>query len=125
MTAEQSHTDETTQQDRTWRALNILTKWRVLFTGWQLGTRAKGDPECDAVSDHRELSILLRVEVTALTGLLLEKGVFTSEELDAALEREAVALNAGYEQRFPGVVASEDGLTMDTRVLPWMKGWRP
>lgn len=39
-------------------ALNRVTKWRSIFTGWQLGTRAKGDPEGDAVRDHRELSII-------------------------------------------------------------------
>lgn len=107
------------------RALNILAKWRVLFTGWQLGTRLKGDPEGDAVRDHREATILLRTEVTALTGLLLEKGVCTEEELLAAFEREADLLNADYERRFPGVTASEDGLTFDKRTLPWMKGWKP
>jgi hypothetical protein len=66
-----------TQGERTFRALNILTKWRTIFAGWQLGTRPKGDPECDAVRDHRELSMILRAEVTAFTGLLREKGVFT------------------------------------------------
>jgi len=115
----------TTQRARTDRALNIVTKWRTLFTGWQLGTRPKGDPEGDAVRDHRELSILLRVELTALTGLLLAKGVCTEDELLAAFEHEAELLNKDYERRFPGVTAHEDGLNLDHRVLPWMKGWRP
>lgn len=113
------------QHVRTMRALNILAKWRILFTGWQLGTRPKGDPEGDAVRDHRELTILLRAEVTAFTGLLREKGVFTDDEWLAALEREAKLLCADYERRFPGVTAHEDGLTMDKRTLPWMKGWKP
>jgi hypothetical protein len=115
----------TTQRERTMRALNILTEWRTLFAGWQLGTRPKGDPEGDAVRDHRELTILLRVEVTALTGLLLEKGVFTSDEWLAALQREAELLGQDYERRFPGVTAFEDGMTLDKRTLPWMKGWKP
>lgn len=34
--------------------LNVVCKWRSLFAGWQLGTRPKGDPESDAVRDHRE-----------------------------------------------------------------------
>jgi hypothetical protein len=106
-------------------ALNVLTKWRVLFTGWQLGTRPKGDPEGDAVRDHRELTIVLRAEVTALTALLREKGVFTEDEQMAALEREAEQLNRDYERRFPGVTASQDGLTIDKRALAWMKGWKP
>lgn len=107
------------------RALNTLTKWRTLFTGWQLGTRPKGDPEGDAVRDHRELTILLRAEMSALTGLLLRKGVFTSDEWLSALQAEAEQLSADYERRFPGVTADEYGLHLDKRVLPWMKGWKP
>jgi len=113
------------QQRRAMRALNIVTKWRVLFAGWQLGTRPKGDPEGDAVRDHREVSILLRVEGSALVGLLLEKGVFTEDEWAAALEREALALSDMYAEKFPGVTAHEQGLDMDRRVFPWMKGWKP
>lgn len=112
------------QGERTTRALNILAKWRTLFTGWQLGTRPKGDPEGDAVRDHREVTILLRAEGNAVLGLLLAKGVFTEEEWLAALEREALQLSQDYERRFPGVTAHEDGLTFDKRALPWMKGWR-
>lgn len=112
------------QQQRTMKALNVLAKWRVLFTGWQLGTRPKGDPEGDAVRDHREVTILLRAEMSALTGLLVEKEIITQDEWLAALEREATVLNADYERRFPGVTASLDGLTLDKRTLPWMKGWR-
>lgn len=111
--------------DETMRALNILTKWRVLFTGWQLGTRPKGDPEGDAVRDHREVTILLRAESSALVGLLLAKGVITETEWLDELRSEAGRLNKDFERRFPGVTASEDGLTIDKRALPWMKGWKP
>jgi len=93
----------TAQQDRTMNALNVLAKWRTLFTGWQLGTRRKGDPEGDAVSDHREATILLRAEQSALVLLLVDKGVFTYEEWLAALEGEAKLLDAAFERRFPGV----------------------
>lgn len=117
--------DPQDQQQRMMDALNVLAKWRVLFTGWQLGTRPKGDPEGDAVRDHREVTILLRAEMSALTGLLIDKGVITLDEWQAALEREAKALNADYERKFPGVTATLDGLTIDKRTLPWMKGWRP
>lgn len=110
--------------DDAMEALNVLAKWRVLFTGWQLGTRPKGDPEGDAVRDHRELSLMLRCELSALTGLLLDKGVFTSEEWHAAIAKEARQLNSDYERRFPGVTASMEGLTFTKAVLPWMKGWR-
>lgn len=110
------------------KALNRLTKWRSVFVGWQLGTREKGDPEGDAVSDHRELSMMLRVEVTALARLLIEKGVFTVEEFDAALAEEADLLNAAFARRFPGITATDEGLAMDPIVMTkhgTMKGWRP
>ena len=106
-------------------AMNVLAKWRVLFTGWQLGTREKGDPEGDAVRDHREATILLRAEMTALSSLLINKGLITPDEWAAAMEREAHELSADYEKRFPGVTASATGLQIDKRALAWMKGWKP
>lgn len=111
------------------RRLNVLGKWRSLFAGWQLGTRLDTDPECQAVRDHREVTILLRAEVNALTGLLIEKGVFTAAEFDIQLGDEAKALNESYERRFPGVTATEHGLSFDlsrgAELLSWMKGWKP
>lgn len=106
-------------------SLNRLGKWRSLFAGWQLGTRPKGDPECDAVRDHRELTILLRAEVNALTRLLIEKGIFTGEEFTLTLGAEADKLSADYAERFPGVTASDDGLMFDHRAIDTMRGWKP
>lgn len=109
-------------------ALNKLAKWRSLLAGWQLGTREKGDPEGDAVRDHREVSLILRAEMTALTTLLIEKRVITPEEWFAALQREATLLDADFERRFPGVVTANDGLHIDRHRLVnagWMKNWKP
>jgi hypothetical protein len=109
-------------------ALEKLTKWRAHFAGWQLGTRAKGDPESDAVRDHREVTILLRAEVSALTGLLIRKGVITAEEFDGALRFEANTLEHAYQRRWPGVAATADGLSYDLgeiRRAGWMEGWMP
>lgn len=114
------------QKELTTRALNRLGKWRVLLTGWQLGTRAKGDPEGDAVRDHREVTLMLRAEQSALVALLLDKGVFTRDEFHAALETEANLLNTDLERRFPGVTATDGGLDIDGVVAAgWMKNWRP
>lgn len=110
------------------RALNRVCKWRNLFAGWQLGTRLDTDAEFLAVRDHREATILLRVEVTALTDLMLRKGLITEAELQAAVEREATALNGAYEKRWPGVTATLTGLSYDFNRIQregWMKGWRP
>lgn len=93
------------------RQLEILAKWRQWFAGWQLGTRAKGDAEGDAVRDHREATLLLRAEVSALVGLLVAKNVITTEELTAALLEEAERLDRDLSERFPGVYATEIGMT--------------
>lgn len=103
-----------------------LAKWRAVFAGWQLGTRPKGDPECDAVSDHRELSILMRAELNALVGLLVDKGVFTQQEFTDRLEAEAEHLSQAYARRFPGIKATDAGLEMVPHIAAdTMRGWKP
>lgn len=108
------------------RALNRLAKWRAHFAGWQLGTRPSHDPECQAIRDHREATILLRAESTALVGLLLSKGIITQEEWESALTKEADLLSMAFEDRWPGARATDEGMTYDvTRALAWMQGWKP
>lgn len=105
--------------------LNRLAKWRMVFAGWQLGTRLKSDPECQAVRDHREATLLLRVEVSAIARLLVEKGVFTGAEFHEALGVEAVELSAILERKFPGMKATDDGMDYDARAAGTMEGWLP
>jgi hypothetical protein len=115
-------------QEKMMRALNKLTKWRAVFAGWQLGTRPKGDPESDALRDHREATMILRAEVTTLVGLLCEKGVFTIEEFQTMLTTEAGELDKIYERIFPGFKATHDGIEMNAAIIEehgTMKGWRP
>ncbi len=108
------------------RALQKLAKWRTLLTGWQLGTRPKGDPEGDAVRDQRESLLLMRVEVNALAHLLLSKKVFTQQEFQQTLITECEAMQKMLEDRFPGVHAEDYGLLMDPEIVKTtMKGWKP
>jgi hypothetical protein len=93
-------------------ALEKLTKWRKFFAGWQLGTRPDSDGESKAVRHHREATILLRAEVSALTGLLIGKGVFTQAEFGESLEREAKRLDRDYSASFPGWSSTPGGMTM-------------
>lgn len=103
-----------------------LGKWRMVFAGWQLGTRPKGDPESDAVRDHRELSMALRAEVSALTQLLVHKGVFTAEEYTEQVQQEARHLCRAYERRFPGFKATDTGMDIDAHIArDTTAGWRP
>lgn len=95
------------------RSLNRLAKWRTFFAGWQLGTRATGDPECAAVRDMREILLLLRVENNALVALLTSKGVFTEAEWGRQLELEAKHMNRTLEAQYAGFSATDEGLQME------------
>jgi hypothetical protein len=93
-------------------ALEKLAKWRKFFASWQLGTTTADDGRYRAVADHRELSILMRAEMSAVTGLLIRKGVFTQEEFGEALERSAKQLDHDYEESYPGWRSLPEGLSM-------------
>ena len=117
--------DAEAAQSRMMTALNRLAKWRTIFAGWQLGTRLDTDPECQAVRDHWDATLVLRVEMTALTALLLSKGVFTMDELANQTATEADAMNDALSARFPGARATDTGMTIDlVKAREWMAGWR-
>jgi len=107
------------------RILNRLAKWRAHFAGWQLGTRGKDDPECQAVRDHREVTLLLRAEVNAISRALIENKVCSQDRFTELVCEEAILLEKQLEQRWPGVRATDEGLAYDNRVMDWMKKWRP
>lgn len=108
------------------RTANKLAKWRGVFAGWQLGTRLKGDPESDAVRDHREVTLLLRAEVNALTGLLIKKGVFAAREYTEQSIEEMRHLDRQYEEKFPGISTDQDGIHYKLpECAETMRGWKP
>ena len=107
-------------------ALQRLAKWRSVFAGWQLGTRADTDPESQAVRDHREVTILLRAEVNALVTVLTGKGVITEKEFTEQLGDEAEMLSHAYSRKFPGYQATDYGMQVDVQTAAQtMKDWRP
>lgn len=91
-------------------SLNRLAKWRAVLAVWQLGSRAAEDPECAAVRDHREATLLLRAEVNALTALMVARGYITLEEFQARLGEEAEELSRALERHFPGFKATDSGM---------------
>jgi hypothetical protein len=112
--------------ERALAALNRLCKWRTVLTGWQLGTRTTQDPEAQAVRDHRDQTMLLRAEVSALVALLISKGTFDGNEWAEQLREEADQLSTAYAAKFPGFVATDDGIDMFMpEAAETMKGWRP
>jgi hypothetical protein len=93
-------------------ALNRLCKWRALLAGWHLGTRPRDEPGVQAMRDLRELTLIMRAELNAMVGLMVSKGVFSAEEYQRAMAREAVEMDTDMERRFPGYRASEHGLVI-------------
>lgn len=93
-------------------ALNKVAKWRSVFASWLLGTRPANDHEVAYHRDLRELVILLRVETSALSGLLLERGIVTPEQLALAFTAEADNLDKLFEAKFPGMTTSAAGVHM-------------
>jgi hypothetical protein len=113
-------------EERYHAVLNRLAKWRSVFAGWQLGTRADSDPECKAVRDHREATILLRAEVNALTRILLDAKICTLDELSSQIIKEAEFLDQAYRKQFPGFKATDYGMSIDSVIAQdTMRGWRP
>jgi len=107
-------------------AFEKLAKWRQVFAGWQLGARLKGDPECEAVRDHREVTMFLRCEVNALTRILIERQIISAEDLTRIVAEEAAALDAQYEKKFPGMKSTPIGIDYQLPLAAeTMKGWRP
>lgn len=108
------------------KILNRLCKWRAVFAGWQLGSRPKTDPEAAAVRDATDARLLMRVEITALVALLVQKGMFTATEFAAQTEVEAECLMELLEKKFPGFRATDDGIMMDPQIAQkTTAGWKP
>jgi hypothetical protein len=108
------------------RVTNRLAKWRSVFAGWQLGTRADTDAESQAVRDHREVTMLMRAELNALTACCIEAGLFTARAFTEQVIVECEHLDGRYEKKFPGFTATDIGMNMKLPdVAETMKGWRP
>lgn len=107
--------------------IEIFGKWRSVFAGWQLGTRAEDDPECRAVRDQRELLLSMRAELNALIQLLIREKVFSYNDWCKQMCEEIDILDKAYEERFPGFQVSAMGLviTDKEKAAETTKGWRP
>lgn len=106
------------------REMERFTKWRRVFAAWQTGNLSNNGPEAKAIRDHRELTMLLRAETTALAQLLVKKGIFTEDEFAEQVIEEAGHLDKAFEEQFPGFKASEFGLNITApESLETIKKW--
>lgn len=92
-------------------AANKLAKWRSVYAGWRLGTRAKSDGESQYTRDLHEQLLLLRAEVSALTWLVRDLGA-THEQVQERMLTEYTELDKLQEQKFPGFRTEQGGVHM-------------
>lgn len=104
--------------DRSTAALNRLCKWRTVFAGWMFGSQPESYGPTQAMRDFTDARLIQRAEVSALVTLLIEKGVFTVDEMNEAVAREADFLSKSLERKFPGAKATDVGLEIfDAKVF--------
>jgi hypothetical protein len=100
-----------------WRqALETLCKWRGVLAAWHLGSLERDAPGMAAMRDLEEARLLMRVEITALAKVLLDLELFSRADLQAAIAAEAQAMDAFYQQKFPGYRAVPAGIEMNVHV---------
>lgn len=103
-------------------ALDRVCKWRTILAGRVWGTSAK-TPQAKGRTDIFERLIILRVELNALTALLLESGVIPEERYLNAIERAAIDLDNAYAEHFPGIRSSATGMVIGPEAIKTMEGW--
>lgn len=94
------------------RTVNRLCKWRTVLVGWFLGTKADDSPGVKAWRDMMDNRLIVRVEVSAITALLIEKGAFTVDEFKSQVVIECDEMQKMLEAQFPGHVAIENGISI-------------
>jgi hypothetical protein len=92
------------------KLLSKVMNWRVIFSQWQLGTRDDVNGENRALQDHREEAMKTRIELAGLIELLIEKHMIRREDLLEEQIEVASRLNKSLEEKFPGAVATDDGM---------------
>jgi len=98
------------------KAMNKLCKWRSVFVGWMIGSKHQSEPGVQAYRDAVDFRLAARVELNALSTLLIEKGVFTREEFTAQVTIEAELYDKTLENLFPGYRTTDQGITIDPKI---------
>jgi hypothetical protein len=93
-------------------ALERVCKWRMILAGWHLGTAPKTAPGVQAMRDLREVVMLMRMELNALTKVLIDHKLFGLPEFQFALKAEAEQTEIDMAERFPGMRAIDEGISI-------------
>ncbi len=104
--------------------INRLGKWRMVLVGRLLGTRPDTDPQTIGYRKLIDQLHMRDLECAALLGLLIDKGVLTSEEVTIQMQRAARERCEKYEREFPGFTATDVGISVDVaKAAETTKGW--
>lgn len=121
---------ETKRDYHTGGGMRTIPDWVVRLLGWPigvvgefLGTRTDRDPQARAARRWLRQLLMTRAEQLATLGLLMDKGVFTREEYEIALQRAAQTLCQELQDQFPGIVANDYGVTVSRDAMETMKDW--
>lgn len=100
-----------------------LQRWPFGVVGEFLGKRSSVDPQGRAARRWIRRLLNTQAEQLALTAVLMDKGLFSPEEYERALQRAARQLCRELEEAFPGIKADENGVTIDREAIETMKDW--
>lgn len=106
-------------------SLNVLAKWRTVFAGRILGTQPKDNGPVAGYRDLFEKLLIQRAELTALSKVLMDKGVCSHDEYCRAVAWAAEDLSKALADAFPGYEATSYGIRMDARAAKTSAGWPP
>lgn len=94
-------------RDAMFMALRRLATWRTFFAARHV---MQDDPEFRLFLDDYEKWLMLRVETSSISAILLAKGIVSPEEFHGEMVEQADALSRSLSRAFPGIVATDDGL---------------
>lgn len=100
-----------------------LQRWPIGVVGEFTGTRTDKDPQARAARRWIRRLLMTQAEQLATFSLLMDKGVFTRAEYEAALQRAAQTLCLELEEQFPGIKSHDHGVSIDRRAVETMKDW--
>jgi hypothetical protein len=103
------------------KLLAKVMNWKAIFSQWQLGTRDDVNGENRALQDHRGSMLKTQIEVGGLIELLIEKHIIRREDLLEEQIEVASRLNQSLEAKFPGAMATDDGMEIQPEAFQTTK----
>lgn len=106
-----------------------LRQYARLASNRLLGTRLSQDGGYKVVVSLEEARLFHRAELNAVSRLLIDKGIFTTDELQTQTKEEMVYLLKGLERDWPEIEAHADSyIVKDTKAYyerSKREGWPP